>query len=332
VAGSTVSRATLHNEDEIKRLDIRIGDTVVIRKAGDVIPEVVEVIKNLRTGRERIFHMPKKCPICGGPVTRKSGEAATYCANPKCFAVEKEKVIHFVSKKGFNIDGMGEKIAERLMNEGLISDVSEIFELEIGDLEPLERFAEKSADNLIKAIEISKKISLEKFIFALGIRHVGEETGILITHNLEYVTEKKIKKLNDIINIFPKITAEDWMSIKGIGEKSAESLVAWFSEKENLEVIKKMEKSGVQIILPELAGGKEKKKFLGLTFVLTGELSNFTRDEAKDIIRKGGGSISSSVSPKTDYVLAGKNRGSKYEKAKELGVKIINEMEFKKLI
>jgi len=188
VAGSVVSRATLHNEDEIERLDIRIGDTVVIHKAGDVIPEVVEVLKNLRTGKEKKFHMPGHCPICGGPVKReklktgkKEGEsAAHYCLNKKCFAVEKEKIIHFVSKKGFNIEGMGERIVEQLMNEGLVSDFSDIFELEKGDLEPLERFAEKSAGNLIEAVEKSKKITLPKFLFALGIRHVGEETAELL--------------------------------------------------------------------------------------------------------------------------------------------------------
>jgi DNA ligase (NAD+) len=331
VAGSTVSRATLHNEDEIKRLDIKIGDTVVIRKAGDVIPEIVEVIKGLRTGKEKIFHMPKKCPICGGAVSRKEGEAATYCLNKKCFAIEKEKAIHFVSKKGFNIEGMGEKIVEHLMNEGLISNVAEIFELEMGDLEPLERFAEKSAHNLIDSIEKSKKISLEKFIFALGIRHVGEETGVLITRNLKRVTNKKIKNLKDTINVFPEIIAEDWIRIKGIGDKSAESLVEWFGNKDNLKILKKMAGLGVEIESEESDKKQKAGKFEGLTFVLTGELPSFTRDEAKDIIRKEEGDISTSVSKKTDYVLAGENPGSKYEKARELGVKIIDEVKFREL-
>jgi DNA ligase (NAD+) len=204
VAGSTVSRATLHNEDEINRLDIRIGDTVVIHKAGDVIPEVVEVLKNLRTGKEKKFQMPARCPICGGPVRReiikesspsssrrgqdtssRTGEgaresAAHYCLNKNCFAVEREKIIHFVSKKGFDIEGLGDKIVEQLMGEGLVSDPADIFELTQGDLEPLERFAEKSADNLVKAIEKSKRIDLSKFLFALGIRHVGEETASVL--------------------------------------------------------------------------------------------------------------------------------------------------------
>ncbi len=356
VAGSTVSRATLHNEDEIKRLDIRIGDTVVIHKAGDVIPEVVEVLKNLRTGKEKIFRMPKTCPICGGKVVREILEArplstktaqrgrassrtsaAHYCLNKKCFAVEKENIIHFVSKKGFNIEGMGEKIVEHLMGEGMISNAADIFELTAGDLEPLERFAEKSADNLIKAIKESREIEFPKFLYALGIRHVGEETAVLIARNLEGVIGDigEVMGIGDIIRIFPRVGVEDWLKIKGIGEKSAESLAAWFRDKNNVKLLEKMEKMGVKVEMGEMGkrGEKEERgKLAGMTFVLTGELKNWTRDEAKDMIRKAGGDISSSVSKNTDYVVAGKNPGSKYDKAKELGVKIINEGEFIKLI
>jgi DNA ligase (NAD+) len=345
VDGSNVSRATLHNEDEIKRLDIKIGDTVVIRKAGDVIPEVVEVIKNLRTGKEKKFHMPKICPICGGEVRRENLEvqplstkttkrgwtskisAATYCLNKKCFAVEKERVIHFVSKKGFNIDGLGEKIVEQFLSEGLISNVADIFELKKGDLEPLERFAEKSADNLVISIENSKKIELPKFLYALGIRHSGEETAVLIARNLE-----KLRSLGDIIRDFPKISVEKWTNIKGIGEKSAESLVEWFSDKNNIKLLEKMKNSGVELVRMDSGAARENGKLTGKTFVLTGELESFTRDEAKDMIRKAGGDVSSSVSKNTDYVVVGENPGSKYEKAKELGVKIIAEEEFKKLL
>jgi DNA ligase (NAD+) len=369
VAGSTVSRATLHNEDEIRRLDLKIGDTVVLHKAGDVIPEVVEVLKDLRTGKEKNFHMPKVCPMCGGAVGKipisksqyptKSQKikkenlgVAIYCLNPNCYAVEKEKVIHFVSKKGFNIDGLGEKIVEQLMNEGIVSNFADIFELEKGDLEPLERFAEKSADNLISAIEASKNITLEKFLFALGIRHVGEEGTILIAKaiNMEIPNTKhqtpaspaggpnksqlpkiKIQNINDIAKIFSQINAEQWMSIKGIGEKMAESLVEWFGDKNNTEMLEKMNELGVKI----LTNNKQhttNNKLQGKVFVLTGELKNFTRDEAKDMIRGLGGEISSSVSKNTDYVLAGENPGSKFQKAKSLGVKIINEKEFEKII
>jgi DNA ligase (NAD+) len=345
VAGSVVSRATLHNADEIERLDIRIGDTVVIRKAGDVIPEIVETIQGLRTGKERVFHMPKICPICGGRVEKeivggKGGRggigktsAAHYCLNQNCYAVEMEKIIHFVSKKGFNIDGLGESIVEHLMEEGLVSDFSDIFELTAGDLKPLERFAEKSAQNLISAIEASKKITLEKFIFALGIRHAGEETAILIAQAIRM--ELKIKNIKDVIAFFPKITVEDWRNIKGIGEKSAESIATWFSSEKNLEILERMKMAGVEILLGEkgVKGVKEGKgKLEGLTVVLTGELAGFTRDVVKDIIRKEGGSVSSSVSKNTSFVLAGENPGSKFQKAKLLGVKIIGEKEFGEMI
>lgn len=350
VAGSIVSRATLHNEDEVRRLDVRIGDTIIIHKAGDVIPEVVEVLKNLRTGKEDIFHMPKRCPICGGGVTRKAiGDlrkrneesqlstlksqlsASHYCLNKKCFAIEKENLIHFVSKKGFNIDGMGEKIVEQLMNEGIISNMADIFELVEGDLKPLERFAEKSAKNLIEAIQKSKKIEFPKFVFALGIRHVGEETAVLMDRNMKIVFQKEIKGLDDIINTFPVISIENWLNIKGIGEKSARSLVEWFGNKENIELLERMKKFGVEVIVSNKTQTVN-YNIHGKAFVLTGELDNFTRDEAKDMIRKKGGDVSSSVSKKTDYVLAGENPGSKYDKAKALGVKIISEEEFIKLI
>ncbi len=346
VAGSTVSRATLHNEDEIKRLDIRIGDTVVIQKAGDIIPEVVEVVKNLRVGKEKIFSMPKNCPICKGNVERKvigiengksKGEesAAHYCKNPKCFAVEKERIIHFVSKKGFNIDGLGEKIVEQLMSEGIVSNISDIFELKKGDLEPLERFAEKSADNLIKSIEKSKKISFEKFIFSLGIHHIGEETAILLKNNLQKISNLESFELSDlqkIAGIFQGIKQEDWIKIKGIGKKAGESIVNWFADKDNVEQLEKMKKLGVIVEFFNEDFNSEEKKFFGKSFVLTGEMISFTRDEAKDIIRKEGGNVSSSVSSKTDYVVVGENPGSKYEKAKSLGIKILNEDEFNDLI
>jgi DNA ligase (NAD+) len=338
VAGSIVSRATLHNEDEIKRLDVRIGDTVVIHKAGDVIPEVVEVLKNLRTGKEKKFHMPIKCPICGGGVEReiikagKKGEesAAHYCQNKKCFAIEKENIIHFVSRKGFDIEGLGEKIVEQLTNEGLISNFADIFELKTGDLEPLERFAEKSADNLVQAIEKAKKIELPKFLFALGIRHVGEETAVLISQNMEHITHNKMNNLGEIIENFPGIKLEDWLKIKGIGDKSAESLVEWFRDEENQKLLHKMEKLGVKVEISMLRVTSYVLR--DKSFVLTGELESMTRDEAKEKIRTLGGDISSSVSKQTNYVVVGKNPGSKYDKARELGVKIINEEELKEMV
>lgn len=358
VAGSVVSRATLHNEDEIRRLDVKIGDTVVIQKAGDIIPEVVEVMKNLRTGKEKIFNMPKSCPICGGKVgkseisnpSKKSEKnnfgVALYCLNPNCFAVEMQKIIHFVSKKGFNIDGLGEKIVEQLIQAGIIKNIADIFDIKKGDIEPLERFAEKSADNLIEAIDKSKQISVEKFLFSLGIRHVGEETAVLIASaintkfqipNSKFQIKSKLKNeeinfLTDIIDQFPKITVEDWMNIKGIGEKSAISLFNWFNDKDNLEILKKMHDLDVLISVSQEEKSAVNSFFKDKTFVLTGALASFTRDEIKDIIRKEGGKIASSVSAKTDFVLAGESAGSKYAKAQKLGIRILDEEEFKEMI
>lgn len=329
VAGSVVSRATLHNADEIARLDVRVGDTVIIRKAGDVIPEVVEVLKNLRTGDERVFVMPEKCPMCGGDVSRIATglngkeSVAHYCRNPKCFAVEREKIIHSVGRKGFDIDGLGEKIVEQLLNEGLISTIADVFELEEGDVEPLDRFAEKSAENLIVAIETAKKVPLAKFIFALGIRHIGEESSDLIARS---ITEK-VRNLADIIEVLPKIMKEEWEDIDGLGEKSAEALISWFGDEANSAVLRKFRSAGVEVVVPEYQE-TPLGVLSGMTFVLTGELSRFTRDEAKAMIKQQGGSVSSSVSRKTDYVVAGVDPGSKYDKARELGVQVLNEEAF----
>jgi len=341
VAGSLVSRATLHNEDEIKKLDIRIGDTVVIQKAGDIIPEVVGVLKNLRTGREKKWRMPQQCPICGGEVKKiiisknkkqKELSAAHYCLNPHCFAIEIQKIIHFVSKKGFNIEGLGEKIIEQLVNAGLIVTPVDIFELTVGDLQPLERFAEKSAQNLIQAIQKSKKINLTNFLYALGIRYIGEETAVLIAKNINQFSGKEIKTPLDLLKVFSQVKSDDWLKIKGIGEKAAESLIEWFSAKKNQQLLRKLTKVGIKIINPLLHLQTQKNILSGKTFVFTGELKEFTREEAKEKIRYLGGQPVSSVSKKTDYVVVGKNPGSKYEKAKKLGVKIISEREFKEIL
>ncbi len=324
VAGSTVSRATLHNDDEIKRLDVRIGDTVIVRKAGDIIPEIVSVVKDLRTGKEKIFKMSERCPVCGGPVKKETigeGEkksAAWYCVNKKCFAQELERLIHFVGRKGMNIDGLGEKILEQLVNEGLISDAADIFELKKGDLAPLERFAEKSSENLIEAVEKSKNVSLQKFIFALGIRHAGEETAELVANHFGN------------INRILKASREDFEKIEGVGSVVAASLYGWFSDAHNRKILNKL-LSHIRVIPPrKLAIGAG--KLVGKTFVLTGEMESMSRDEAKNKIRAHGGKVSSSISAKTDFLVAGGNPGSKFNKAKELGVAIVDENEFLKMV
>jgi len=344
VAGSVVSRATLHNFDEIERIDARVGDTVIIQKAGDIIPEILSVLKNLRIGKEKKIREPSVCPICGGGIKRvETGQkndksAALYCVNPKCFAVRREKLIHAVSKKGLDISGLGEKIVEQLMNAGLVKDVADIFALKPGDLESLDRFAEISSGKLAKAIVNAKRVPLHKFLFALGIRYVGEETVDLVARsvtrqflNKSQVKNFQIKNLADIIDWFPKILKENWLKIHGIGEKSAQSLVEWFGNKGNQELLRRFADAGVNITLPEKKNHSE-ESLSGMIFVLTGELFAFTRDEAKAMIKEKGGSVSSSVSQKTNYVVAGENPGSKYEKAKELGVRILDEEEFKKVV
>lgn len=335
VAGSVVSRATLHNYDEIGRLGVRIGDTVILQKAGDVIPEIVSVIENLRTGKEKPIVEVQSCPICGSAVERRkmqNGDLSTalYCSNGRCFAVEKEYLIHAVSKKGLDIPGLGEKIVEQLMNEGLVKDMADIFALTAGDLAPLERFAEKKADKIVEAIVAAKQVPASKFFFALGIHHVGEETADLIANRISN-QEFRIKNLKDIISNVPKITKEEWMTIDGIGVIVAESLVSWFRSEEHQALLKKLEVLGIRVVFPEVQDASS-QPWQGQSFVLTGELVSFTRDEAKAIIKKKGGAVSSSVSRKTTYVVAGENPGSKYDVAKELGVTIVDEAGFQKML
>jgi len=316
IGGTLVTRATLHNEDEIKRLDVRIGDTVIVQRAGDVIPDVVKVIKKLRTGKKKAFQMPKKCPVCGGAVVRPKGEVVHRCANLKCGSIQKKQIIHFASKKAFDIEGLGPQIVNQLMDEGLVSNPADLFSLEQGDLVPLERFAEKSAQNLIEAIDQSKKIPLAKFIYALGIRHTGEETAINLAQYFGSLEKLKKASLAELARV------------KDIGQVVAQSVFEWFNNKVSQRLIDKLVKSGIEIDQVKTV----KKKLLGLTFVLTGELNKFTREQAKEKIRQLGGDISGSVSNETDFVVVGKEPGSKSDKAKKLGVKIIGEKEFLKMV
>ncbi|MBI4276545.1 NAD-dependent DNA ligase LigA [Candidatus Uhrbacteria bacterium] len=321
VAGSTVSRATLHNEDEIQRLGVRIGDTVVVQKAGDVIPDIVRVLPKLRTGKEKKFVMPSKCLICGSAVQKmearsKKQEAsvATYCTNPNCFAQSLGRIIHFVSRKAFNIDGLGEKIVEQLLHAGLIRDAADLFALTRTDLEPLERFAEKSAENLVAAIDAARKQPLNRFIYALGIRHVGEETAIDLVQHFG-----SLKELQGA-------SSQELEAIHEVGPVMAESVYQWFQDKTNQRFIEKLLHHGVTI--ERQASGVKRQALQGKTFVLTGGLSTLTRDEAKEKIRALGGDVSESVSKNTSYVVAGTDPGSKYEKARKLGVSILNEQSF----
>ncbi|MCX7779055.1 MAG: NAD-dependent DNA ligase LigA [Patescibacteria group bacterium] len=329
VGGVTISRATLHNEDEIKRLDVRIGDTVIVQRAGDVIPDIKGVIKNLRTGQEKKFQMPVRCPICGSKIYKKPNEIDYYCSNKKCFALQRRYLYHFVSKKAFDIEHLGPKIIDQLVNEGLIKDAADIFSLTQGDLEPLERFAEKSAQNLIEAINKAKKIPLARFIYALGIRHVGEETANLLAQQITNY-KLQITKIRDLIEIFKNISINDLQKIPDIGPIVGKSIYDWFRQVKNINFLAKLERVGIKI---ESQGSKIKsQKLRGLTFVLTGTLKSMTRDEAKEKIRLLGGNVSSSVSKNTDYLVVGEGLGSKYEKAKRLGIKIVDEKGFLKIL
>lgn len=333
IAGSTVSRATLHNFDEIRRLDVRIGDTVVIQKAGDIIPEILSVIENLRTGKEKKVKEPAICPICGQKTERRamadgSLSAALYCGNPNCYAVERENIIHAVSKKGLDIPGLGEKIVEQLIEEGLVTDIGDVFTLTAGDLAVLEGFAEKSSEKLEESIRAARRVPTKKFLFALGIRHVGEETAELLVRSLPAPSSDTPKAFGELLG---QVTQEELLAIKGIGSTVAESVREWFADSAHQDLLGRMTESGVHL---DVSAGLVASAgvFKGLTFVLTGELSSFTRDEAKDMIKEKGGSVSSSVSQKTDYVLAGENPGSKYQKALALGVKVLDEKEFRNLL
>ena len=315
VGGTTVSHATLHNLDEIGRLGIKIGDTVILEKAGEIIPKIIEVLPKLRTGKEKEIKIPTVCPICGSAVTKKPGEVGIYCSNKNCFAQEKEKLIHFVSKGAFDMDGLGPKIIEQLINAGLLSSPADIFQLEEADLADLERFGEKSAANLIKAIKDRQKISLARLIYSLGIRHVGEETAIDLANyfgSLEKITNASIEELE---------------KVSDVGSVVSQSIYDYFKNKKNLDALSELLKY-VKIEKVE----KVKQVLGGQTFVLTGALETLTRDVAKEKIRALGGDVSESVSSQTDYVVAGTEAGSKLDKAKKLGVKIIDEEQFIKLL
>jgi len=318
VGGVTVSRATLHNEDEIRRKDIRIGDTVLIQRAGDVIPEVVKVIVSARTGLESVFNMPSNCPVCAAAIYRDKDEAVLRCNNSNCPAQIKARLRHFASKAAFDIDGLGEKLADQLVAKGLIASYSDIFHLNKEQVQSLERMGAKSAGNLIAAIEKSKKISFSRFIYALGIRHVGENIADILAGRFE-----SIAQLSDA-------PIELLETIEGIGPEIAESIRHFFDQDENQKTVQRILESGVEILVK--AKRFKASPIQGISFVLTGTLEGMTRNEAKQMIEDAGGKVSSSVSRNTDYLVAGDDPGSKLERAKSLGVRILDKAEFLALI
>lgn len=318
VAGSTVSRATLHNEDEMRRKDVRIGDTVVVQKAGDVIPEVVAPVTSKRTGAERVYRMPKKCPVCGADVVRPPDEAVARCTGIACPAQIFEHILHWASRGAMDIDGLGPAVVSQLLEKGMIEDVADLYYLTREDLLTIEHFADKAAENLLNAIEVSRNRPLSKLLFGLGVRHVGSHVASVLAKH--YPSMENLKKAS----------YDDLMMTKEVGPRIAESVVAFFKQNRNLRVLDKLKQAGVR--MKEARKAEVPQRLAGLTFVLTGTLAGFTREQAKEAIGGLGGEVSSSVSRKTDYVVAGENPGSKYDKARELGVKILDEEEFVRLI
>jgi DNA ligase (NAD+) len=321
IGGVTVSRSTLHNWDEIDRKDIRVGDTVVVERAGDVIPHVVAIIREKRTGQERQVPPPKHCPVCGSHVVREEGEVAFRCIGLNCSAQVLERIMHYASRGAMDIEGLGEKNVELLYSQGLIKHFADLYTLKKEQLLELPRFAEKSAQNLINAIEKSKQTTLSKYLFALGILHVGEYAAKQLARHFE--------KIEDLYHVKPGHIVE----IKQMGDKLAESISDFFSEKENLHTLDMLKKLGVTILNPDYEAGtrKERGPLDGLTIVVTGTLS-MPRNEIEERIERLGGHAAGSVSKKTSFVLAGEEAGSKLEKAKALGVKVISEKDFNNLI
>jgi len=313
LAGTTVSRATLHNIDYIESRDIRIGDMVIVQKAGDIIPEIIGVNKEKRTGNLEKFKMPENCPSCGEPIIRDD-EAAYRCTNSSCPAQLTRNIIHFASRDTMNIEGLGPAIVESLQKNGLISNVADLYKLKAEDIAKLERMGEKSANNLIAAIEESKSRNLDRLIYALGIRQIGEKAA------------KALAMRFPDINLFFDLTVEDLVTVEDIGEISAKSVINFFSHPQTRELIEELISCGVNTKYQ--SAERKDNRFEGKTFVLTGKLPTMTREEASEIILSFGGKVSSSVSKKTDFVLAGEDAGSKLQKAETLGVKIISEEEF----
>lgn len=318
VAGSTISKTTLHNEDFIKEKDLKIGDRVIIQKAGDVIPEVVEAVKSKRTGEEKEFVMPKVCPVCGAPTIREDGEAVTRCTGIECSAKALRNIVHFASKEGMEIDGLGYSIIEQLLDRKLINNIADIYSLKLEDVASLKKNGKKFAQNLIDAIEKSKSNDLFKLITGLGIRHIGAKSA----KNLA----RKFRTMDNLMNA----SIEELSVQNDVGEITAKSIYEFFREDQSIDLINKLKSAGVN--MESLEEENTDNRFEGKTFVLTGALSKYSRDEASDIIEKLGGKTSGSVSKKTSYVLAGEDAGSKLTKAQNLGVTVITEEEFEEMI
>jgi DNA ligase (NAD+) len=320
LAGSTVARATLHNEDEIKRLDIRIGDYVLIEKSGEVIPKVIKVVESRRTGAEKRFRMPKKCPVCGGIISRPEGEVVARCVAADCPAQLKARLLHYASRRAMRIEGLGEALVEQLVAKTMVKDVGDLYTLKLEDVSVLERMASKSSANLMAQIEASKSRELPQLVFGLGLRHVGERTAGILARNF--------KSLDGL----SKASVEELDAVHEIGLTVAESVHDWFQDAGNLALCERLRGYGVRTEIEVSAEGAQEQDFAGKQFVLTGKLETLSRDEARALIEARGGRVTSTVSKKTDYVVAGEDAGSKLDKAQELGLSVIDEAALKELL
>lgn len=319
LAGTTVSRASLHNEDEIKRLDLKIGDFVMIEKSGEIIPQVLQNIPSKRTGGEKKFTFPDKCPVCRFDAIRPEGEAVRRCVNPDCPAKIKGRIGYYASRRAMDIEGLGEVLINTLVDNGMIKDVADLYKLTVDEIAALDRMAEKSGTNLIEQIEASKTRGLQRLLYGIDIRHVGERYAKILANNF-----RGIDKL-------AAASVEELDDIPEIGLAVAESVFEWMRDEKNIDLVERLKAAGVVMEMDEASTAALDERFVGKTFVLTGKLENYTRDEAGRLIEMRGGRVSSSVSKKTDYVVAGEDAGSKLTKAESLGVKVLSEEEFKEL-
>ncbi|MFA5392108.1 MAG: NAD-dependent DNA ligase LigA [Candidatus Paceibacterota bacterium] len=342
VGGTTITRSTLHNKEQIKKLGLKIGDTVIVSRAGDVIPQIVKVLPHLRTGKERNFEMPKKCPICNTKVIEDERGIIIRCSNKKCLARSQERLNHFVGKAAFEMKGLGPKIINRLLDEELIQDASDLFDLKEGDIAVLERYGEKSSQNIIKTINANKNILFNRFLYSLSIIHLGEENAIILAQYLQRKlhSEKALSaqaglsvqvgiSIQNLIKIGPNLKLEELMQILSFGPKISQAIIDWFQDKNNLNFLKKLSSKGIKLSPVPL---EAKGKFKNLTFVFTGFLKSMSREKARTKVIFLGGTVNESVSSKTNYVVIGESPGSKYNQAKKLGVKIISETEFLKML
>ena len=319
LSGITISRSTLHNEEEIRRKDIKIGDTVLVERSGDVIPRVVSVMTDRRTGKERPFTFPKTCPVCGTRVFRPDEEVVARCINPSCPAVVRESLLHFASRRAMNIEGLGEALVDQLLSRGLVREIPDLYALRLEDLQPLERMGLKSSENLLAEIENSRSRDLPHLIFALGIRYVGERTAQILASRFRTLEALSLASL------------EDLLEVEDVGPKVGESLVFFFQQPRNQDLLDKLREAGLNFAIHEALLPDEERKLSGTTFVLTGALAALTREQAKERIERLGGRVSSSVSAKTGYLIVGADPGSKLKKAQDLGVPLLTETEFLRL-